>query len=287
MAAKWWTDALVENLLREDAPFGDLTTEALGIGAAPARLAMAMRAPSTVCGVELAAEIFAKAGATAQVLAGAGTRVAAGGPILEAQGEAGPVLIAWKVAQTLVEYLSGIATATAEIVEAAHQVDPTVAVVTTRKTFPGTKPMMIAAIRAGGAMPHRLGLSETLLVFPEHRAFLADPVEAVAALRRAAPEKKVVVEVTSVDEARAVLPAAPDILQCEKMSPTEIFQVSGLLGSARARMGSAHLPTLIAAAGGVTAKNAAAYVSEGANILVTSAPYWARPADVKVTIEPA
>ncbi|MEP9348914.1 ModD protein [Xanthobacter sp. KR7-225] len=280
MAPKWWTDALVERLLQEDAPFGDLTTEALGIGAAPARLAMAMRAPSTVCGVELAADIFAKAGATAQVLAGTGTRVAAGGPILEAQGEAGPVLIAWKVAQTLVEYLSGIATATAEIVDAARAADPQAAVVTTRKTFPGTKPMMIAAIKAGGALPHRLGLSETLLVFPEHRAFLADPAGAVAALGRTLPEKKVIVEVETLDQARAALAGRPDVLQCEKMAPDGIRAVCALVAAAGAAC-------VVAAAGGVNAGNAADYVMAGAHVLVTSAPYWARPADVKVTISAA
>ncbi|MFG1358778.1 ModD protein [Xanthobacter pseudotagetidis] len=280
MAVKWWTDALVEQLLQEDAPHGDLTTEALGIGDVPARLSMAMRADATVCGVELAADIFARAGAQADVLTATAARVAAGTPILEAQGEAGPILVAWKVAQTLVEYLSGIATATAAIVDAARAVDPDVAVVTTRKTFPGTKRMMIAAIKAGGALPHRLGLSETLLVFPEHRAFLADPAAAVAALGLAVPEKKVVVEVASLEEARAALAAMPDVLQCEKMTPDDIRAVCALVAGAGQ-------PTVVAAAGGVNAANAADYVSAGARVLVTSAPYWAKPADVKVTISPA
>ena len=65
---------------------------------------------------------------------------------------------AWKVAQTLVEYLSGIATLTADLVAAARAVSPDVAVVTTRKTLPGAKAQMIAAIRAGGGLsaPARL-----------------------------------------------------------------------------------------------------------------------------------
>lgn len=280
MAAKWWTDALVDQLLREDAPYGDLTTEALGIADAPARLAMAMRAPSTLCGVELAADLFARAGAEAQVLAATGARVAAGMPILSAHGAAGPILLAWKVAQTLVEVLSGIATATAAIVDAARAVDPDVAVVTTRKTFPGTKPMMIAAIKAGGALPHRLGLSETLLVFPEHRAFLADPAAAVAALGLAVPEKKVVVEVASLDEAREALGAMPDVLQCEKMTPDGIRAVCALVAAAGQS-------AAVAAAGGVNAANAADYAAAGARVLVTSAPYWAKPADVQVTITAA
>lgn len=277
---KWWTDSLLDDLLNEDTPYGDLTTEALGISAAPARLTMAMREDSTVCGVELAADLFRKAGATALIAAETGARVPARGLILTAEGAAGAILTAWKVAQTLVEYLSGIATATAEIVGAARAVNPAVAVVTTRKTFPGTKRMMIAAIKAGGAMPHRLGLSETLLVFPEHRVFLADGAEGISRLREAMPEKKVVVEVATLEEARDALSGRPDILQCEKMTPEGIRAVCDLVKDQAAG-------ALVAAAGGVNARNAADYATAGARILVTSAPYWARPSDVKVTIAAA
>jgi molybdenum transport protein len=43
---------------------------------------------------------------------------------------------------------------------------------------------------------------------------------------------------------------------------------------------------LLAAAGGITPDNAADYVRAGADILVTSFPYTARPSDVHVTIVP-
>lgn len=277
---KWWTQTLVDELLAEDAGYGDLTTEGLGLSARAARLTMAMRAEATLCGVELAADLFRTAGAGAELSSATGARVQAGDMILTAEGPAGGILVAWKVAQTLTEYLSGIATATWEIVSAARAVDPAAVVVTTRKTFPGTKRMMIAAIKAGGAMPHRLGLSETLLVFPEHRAFLADPVAGIAGLRQALPEKKVVVEVASLDAAREALVALPDILQCEKMTPEGVADVRRMVEAAGAS-------TLVAAAGGVNASNAADYVAAGARILVTSAPYWAKPADVKVTISAA
>lgn len=280
MTYRWWTQAMVDALLAEDAPYGDLTTESLGPAGHAARLSMAVRGDTTLCGVELAAELFRAAGASANLLAASGARVPKGDTFLLAEGAAGPIFRAWKVAQTLVEYLSGIATLTADIVAAARAVSPEVAVVTTRKTLPGAKAQMIAAIRAGGAFPHRLGLSETLLLFPEHAAFLADPAEGIAQLRRQAPEKKVVVEVKTLEEAEAVLAAGPDVLQCEKMTPDEIRQVVAVT--------LARAPgTKVAAAGGVNLSNAAAYAAAGAHVLVTSAPYWAKPADVKVVIGPA
>lgn len=280
MTYRWWTQATVETLLAEDAPYGDLTTETLGLAGRAARLSMAVRAETTLCGVELAQDLFRAAGARADLLAASGARVPQGEAFLLAEGAAGPIFRAWKVAQTLVEYLSGIATLTADIVAAARAVAPEIAVVTTRKTLPGAKAQMIAAIRAGGAFPHRLGLSETLLLFPEHAAFLADPAAGIATLRRQAPEKKVVIEVKTPQEALAVLPARPDVLQCEKMAPEEIARVCALVAE--------HSPgTKVAAAGGVNLANAAAYAAAGAHVLVTSAPYWAKPADVKVVIAPA
>ncbi len=271
-----WSPTQLDALLAEDVPYGDLTTHLLGIGPQPARMTFQMRADGVVCGIEAAAALIARAGAQAQVEVHSGARVAADTVLLTAEGPAAAILAGWKVSQTLVEYLSGIAGATAAIVDAARAVAPAIAVVTTRKTFPGAKGPMIAAIRAGGAEPHRLGLSETLLVFPEHCSFM-DPLAAITRLRAAAPEKTVVVEVASLAAAAAVLVAEPDILQCEKMTPREIAAVVQHVAAAGSR-------ARVAAAGGVNASNAAAYAAAGAQILVTSAPYWAPPADVKVVI---
>jgi molybdenum transport protein len=183
------------------------------------------------------------------------------------------------MAQTLIEIWSGVASAARAIVDAAKAASPHVAVACTRKTTPGTKPFAIAAIKAGGATVHRLGLSETVLVFPEHLAFLGDePLPAlVARLARAAPEKKLIIEVTAIAAALAAAEAGFDVIQAEKFSPAEISALRKQLVSARRR-------PLIAAAGGVNAENAAAYASAGADVLVTSSPYLARPRDVQVRI---
>ena len=128
---------------------------------------------------------------------------------------------------------------------------------------------------------HRLGLSETLLVFPEHRAFLASNTLAstLAGVRAAQPEKKLVVEVGSVDEALACAHAGVDVLQLERFAPEA-------LAALRQRLDEARLHPLLAPAGGVTATNAVAFARAGADFLVSSAPYFAPPADVKVVIAP-
>jgi hypothetical protein len=82
-----------------------------------------------------------------------------------------------------------------------------------RKCFPGTQEQAVKAVVAGGGLPHRLGLSETLLVFPQHRAFcggLEGFLPRIADLRRRVSAKKVLVEVSGLDVAHAVAAAGAD-----------------------------------------------------------------------------
>jgi molybdenum transport protein len=138
------------------------------------------------------------------------------------------------------------------------------------------------AIRAGGAINHRLGLSETILVFAEHRVFLPDASfkELAARLRREAPEKKRGIEVATVAEACEAIEAGFEIVQLEKMQPAGVGAVADF---ARASSPA----TLIVAAGGISPANARAYVEAGAGLIVSSWPYTAKPADVAVSIASA
>ncbi|KPG00828.1 pyrophosphorylase [Rhodopseudomonas sp. AAP120] len=272
------TTADLERLLDDDVPYGDLTTEALGIGGQPGMMEFTARDPMVLALGEDAAALLRLCGCQVELIAASGDRLAAGAPILRAHGAAGSLLRGWKVAQTLIEIWSGVATATREIVDAARAVSPTIAIACTRKNTPGTKRFAVAAVKAGGAVMHRLGLSETILVFAEHRAFLDEPLAAtVARLRSAAPEKKLITEVSSIDAARAAAEAGFDVLQLEKFAPADVAALAAQLGA------MPHRP-VIAAAGGVNAANAAAYATAGAQVLVTSAPYIAKPRDVQVRI---
>lgn len=274
-------DNELDRLLREDVPFGDLTTDALGIGSLPGKISFVARAAMRVCGTEEAARMFERAGCCVRLSAPRGVRVVAGALLLEAEASAAALHRVWKTAQTLVEYASGIASAAAQIVEAAGELGKRPRVVCSRKNFPGTRAITTLAIRAGGAIPHRLGLSETLLVFDEHRVFIAPTAlnARLAAVKRDHPEKKLMVEVIDAEEGLRFAAAGADIIQLEKFSPQ---QVSAFVASVN---DMARRP-LVAAAGGVNAGNAAAYAASGADILVTSAPYFAIPADVKVVLTP-
>jgi molybdenum transport protein len=135
----------------------------------------------TVAGVEVAAAMLRRRGATVALVCRSGERIAAGAKLLSGEGGTAGLHLAWKASQTLLEILSGIATAARTIVEAVEAVDPNVRVACTRKTFPGGRRLSHLAVKAGGAILHRAGLSETILVFAEHRAFLRDePLASIA-----------------------------------------------------------------------------------------------------------
>jgi len=264
-------------------PHGDLTTEALGIGGLPGLLSFSAREPFVLAGGEEAGRLLGRAGATVRVLRPEGTRVERGEAILKAQGSAAALHLGWKPALHMVEYLSGIATRTRRLVEAARAASSgrEVPIAATRKTFPGTRDLALRAIRAGGGIAHRLGLSDSILIFAQHTAFLGASGlgAAIARVRTRQPERKLVVEVCGLDEALAAVHWRADVVQVEKLPPQQFAELVAACRSAADR-------PLLAATGGIDESNAAAYAQAGADLIVTSAPYSARPVEVQVTLVP-
>jgi molybdenum transport protein len=233
-----------------------------------------------VCCTEEAVRLLEKCGAKLLFSIPSGTIAEPGTLILRAEGSAGALHAGWKAALNLLEYASGIATRTRAIVERARAANPDVSLVTTRKSFPGTKKVAIKAIMAGGALPHRLGLSESILVFPHHTVFLGglEPfLENLPALKTSAPEQRIIVEAQTPEEALSIAAAGADIVQVDKMS---IAALSKLVLDIRA----AYPGVAISAAGGINADNAAAYAATGIDIIVLSSVYFGKPSDISAVI---
>jgi len=269
------SDHELHQLLVEDAPFGDLTTDSLGIAGQRGGVTFLARDPMTVCGVEEAARLFELCGARTELKVTSGTKATPDTLLLYAEGSAGALHRAWKTAQTLMEWCGGIASSAAAIVAAARRGHAEAIVAGTRKNVPGNRRLAVKGFQAGGAVMHRNGLSDTLLIFAQHRRLLRDEpaAETLARLRRLCPEKKIVVEVATPDE--ALVWADADVLQLEKFPPAQVAATVAAL----AERGSG---AVVGAAGGINAKNAKAYALAGARLLVTSAPHWAPPRDVQV-----
>lgn len=274
-------DYEVERFIEEDLPYGDLTTHLLGIGRQSGEICFTTRHETTLCCTEEAAQVLIKCGCRITLHTPSSTRVPAGHEFLRAEGTAQALHAGWKVAVNLLEYASGIATRTAEIVSAAREANHGIAVLTTRKTFPGTKKIAIKAICSGGALPHRLGLSDSVLVFRQHTAFLDEVafLKRLADLKLHTPETKIIVEAESAEEAQRLALTGVDIIQLDKLQPQTLKVLVKQIRQVNSRV-------ILSAAGGINEQNAAEYAATGVDILVLSSVYFGKPSDIGVTISP-
>ena len=271
------SDARVESFVAEDVPYVDLTCAVLGIGEEPGEMEYYTREECVLAGGEVARRVMGKLGCQVVSCRQDGERVAAGETFMVVRGRALDLHAAWKVCLNLFDHLSAVATKTRAMVDAAHAANPRCEVLTTRKSMTGAKDLLTSAVMAGGAFPHRLGLSETILVFDHHLTFFGGFdafVEQLPAIKSRCIEKKLFVE-ADAERARVLARAGVDGIQFDKVPAIDLGPLVREL-----RAIDPHL-TLIAA-GGVNPGNAGAYAACGVDGLATTAPFAAKPLDMSV-----
>src|SRR4051794_15536385 len=164
-------EPLVRAALREDlGRAGDITTDAIVPGEARAATALVARQAGIVAGLDVALLAFrlVDAGIAAEIARPDGSRVAAGAVIATIAGPARGMLTAERVALNFLCQLSGVASATAALVDAVR--GHRARVTCTRKTVPGLRALQKYAVRLGGGSNHRFGLDDAVLVKDNHVA---------------------------------------------------------------------------------------------------------------------
>jgi molybdenum transport protein len=273
-------DETIEKFLNEDIPYLDLTTWIMEIGHYQGCIRFCSREAGVLCGSEEAVRICRKLNIQVKHALDSGSRIAPGEMFFEAYGKAEALHMFWKVALNIFEYCTGVASRVRAMVDKAKRINPQISVVTTRKNIPGTKELAIKAVMAGGGIPHRLGLSETVLIFRHHVNFFKDYPEFLSILpilKTRACEKKILAEAETLEEAIALCNAGIDGIQFDKVPAAQLKEyVIALRGIA---------PDLvILAAGGIHENNIEDYAQTGVNAIVTSSVYFGKPADIGVTI---
>lgn len=209
--------ALLEDLGRA----GDITSDALLPAEAQCRGAIVARQGGTVAGTEAAALAFRLLDPAVRVAIDRpdGSVVDAGEAVMRIDGAARAVLAAERVALNLLCHLSGIATATADLVRAALPYHARITC--TRKTTPGLRALEKQAVRAGGGVNHRFGLDDGVLIKDNHIALAGGVREAVARARRSVGHMvKVECEVEDLGQLREALEARVDAVLLDNMTPT-------------------------------------------------------------------
>lgn len=278
----YFSQAQTDALLQEDIQGGDLTTRALGIGAQPGIMDFCHRQGGCVSGIAVARQMLSSLGLTVTEQLADGEHATAGQLLIRAYGNAAALHQGWKAVQNVLEWSCGVSHYLDEMLNILRQRYPDGQIACTRKAIPGTRMLATQAILAAGGIIHRGGCAETVLLFANHRRFLTNPNDwtgAMARLRSHAPEKKIVVEADTPDEALAALRAAPDALQLDKFTPEQAADI--------ARQVSSLAPhCTLALTGGITLASLASYLDCGIRLFITSAPYYAPPADIKVSLSP-
>jgi molybdenum transport protein len=267
----------LEYFMAEDVPYLDLTSEVLGIGDEPGRMEYFTREDCVLCGTEVVERMAHELGLSVDSATKTGARVRAGESFLDVSGTAGALHQLWKAGLNVFDHLSAVATKTRGMVDAVHAENPACEVLTTRKSMPGVKDLLTMAVRAGGAYPHRLGLSETVLVFDHHLEFMGGFdafLEQLPDIRRRCVEKKLFVE-CDPDQALRLAQAGVDGVQMDKVPAGELRALVPRLRSI-----DPHLT--IIAAGGINPGNAAEYAATGIDGIATTSLFTAKPLDMSV-----
>ncbi|MDN0006947.1 ModD protein [Providencia stuartii] len=273
-------DSFIDQLLLDDIQYGDLTTRSLGLHTQAGTMTLVSKQGGCISGIDIASRMLNKLGIDFQANYRDGDVVPENSCLIKASGTVEALHQAWKAVQNVLEWCCGVSHYTHQMVSLLKRYQPDAQLAYTRKTVPGTKLLALTAIIAGGAIIHRAGSAESILLFTNHRRCLADPDDwhsHIHTLREAAPEKQIIVEADNRQQATLAIEAGADIVQLDKFSPAQIRQLHQQIQTQN------HLCRL-SAAGGINLQTIEAYAQTGITLFVTSAPYYAPPRDIKVNI---
>jgi len=273
----YYTHDEIDKLLNEDMPYFDLTKELLEIST-PGKISFITRKKAVVSANELIEKLAKRLGLNVIFKEENKKFVKANSKLFEAEGE--NVLILWKVAQNIYEYALSVATYTKELVTKAKRFNPQIEILTTRKVIPFTKKIALNAVMDGGGYPHRVTTTETILVFENYinlyggwNRFFNE----FKNLKHKAIEKKWIVEAKDFEHAKKLIEIEVDVIQLDKVDIETTKKIVDL----------AHKNNIkVISAGGINIENIEEYAKTGVDSIVTTAPYFAKGADVKVVIEP-
>ena len=229
-------DRVVAGALEEDAPWGDLTSEALIPESAIAEAALVAREDGVFSGGEVFAAAFRLTDPRVEVelVVADGARFDRGDTLATVRGPARSVLTGERVGLNFAQRMSGIATLTARYVaEVAHT---SVRIVDTRKTTPGLRAFERHAVVDGGGRNHRSSLSDAVMAKDNHLAVLTQRGVSVtdalrAAIARLPHTTHVEVEVDRLDQIEPVLAAGIGTIMLDNFSLEDlragVAQVAG------------------------------------------------------------
>lgn len=250
---------IIQTALAEDRVGHDITTNALIDKRQTSEAYIISRQDAVICGTAIVKEIFKITGNKVRAFAyhKDGAKIRKNEPVIFLKGNTRAILSDERVALNFLGHLSGIATLTSKFVEAVKPYHAKV--FDTRKTTPGLRDLEKYAVRCGGGENHRRDLSDMGLIKDNHLSSLKDlSLADVIKIARRKTQKRVEIEVETLEQLKHVLPVKPDIILLDNMTPAQIQKAVLLKRKFKSRC-------LLEASGGITLKNIKQFAKTGVN----------------------
>lgn len=258
---------LVRVALDEDLRYGpDVTSVATVPDGAVAKASVVSRSAGVVAGIDVGLlvldEVVGEGNYEVLGRVDDGSAVEPGTAVLTVSAPTRDLLTAERTMLNLMCHLSGIASATAQWVEAVAGTDCKIR--DSRKTLPGLRGLQKYAVRMGGGVNHRMGLGDAALIKDNHVAAAGSVVAALRAVREVAPDIECEVEVDSLAQLDEVLAEGVDLVLLDNFALWETQ-------SAVQRRNTRSPQTRLESSGGLTLDVAADYASTGVDFLAVGA----------------
>lgn len=260
-------DRLLQDWLQEDVGRGDRTTQGLFTDRAPVGEAVwIVKESGVIAGLPIAARVFALLHPSTQFspLVQEGEWCDRGRAIAEIAGGLDTLLTGERVALNLAMRLSGIATLTHQYV--AQIADLPTQLVDTRKTTPGLRLLEKYATQVGGAVNHRMGLDDGVMIKDNHIAAAGGIAAAIAQIRDRVPYPLTIeVETESLEQVEEAIQHKADIIMLDNMPIDLMRQSVKLIRQANDRI-------KIEASGNITLDTIRNVAETGVDYISSSAP---------------
>ncbi|HLJ45783.1 MAG TPA: carboxylating nicotinate-nucleotide diphosphorylase [Bryobacteraceae bacterium] len=251
---------IVSRALDEDVGSGDITTELCVPADAGAVGRFIAREPIVVAGLEVLPLLFDH------------VEIEIGETLATVRGPARQLLTHERVALNFLQRMSGIATLTRKYVDAVA--GTRCRILDTRKTTPGLRLLEKAAVKAGGATNHRMGLYDAVLIKNNHITAAGGVTAALARVKNA--NVPVEIEVRTRAELNEALAAGATHLLLDNLNPAEAREwINHIKGRATVEL-----------SGGITLENVRAYAEAGADyVSVGALTHSARAVDINFRLQ--
>ncbi len=252
-------EPLVRATLLEDLGLaGDITSNAVVPADHRSTMVFSLRQPGVVAGLDVAETAFrlVDPAIVFDRLSSDGTSHQPGTEIARVSGSSRSILAAERTALNFLGHLSGVATATANLVKAVAGTKA--AIVCTRKTMPGLRAFQKYAVRAGGGMNHRFALYDAVLIKDNHIAVAGGVSEAISrAKANAGHMVKIEVEVDTLEQLLEAMAIGVDAVLLDNMSPAQLREAVGIIDGR----------AIAEASGGITPETVAAIAASGVDLI--------------------